>query len=96
MDIAFLVLGRFRERYVTPGWDEPAGLRKASASDEAEALYPLLERCWTGAESLWQGRSRIVLSIGEVRVEIRGKQTWETASCFRKDLQSHPCIRGGR
>jgi len=43
-DIAFFVLGRFRERYVTPGWDEPAGLRNASASDEAETLYALLER----------------------------------------------------
>ena len=84
-----MVLGRFRERYVTPGWDEPAGLRNASASGGAEALYPLLERCWAGAERLWQGRNRIVLSIGELRVEIRGKQTWETASGFRKDLQSH-------
>ena len=43
-DIAFLVLGRFRERHVTPGWDEPTGLRNASASDEAETLYALLER----------------------------------------------------
>ena len=40
-DIAFLVLGRFKERYVTPGYDEPAGLRNASASEEAEMLYAL-------------------------------------------------------
>ena len=95
-----MVLGRFRERYVTPGWDEPAGLRNASACDEAEALYPLLEKRWAGAESPWQGRSRIVLSIGELRVEIRGKQTWETACGFRRDLQSHPSVftysRGAR
>ena len=43
-DIAFLVLGRFRERYVTPGWEEPAGLRNASGSDEAETPYALRER----------------------------------------------------
>jgi hypothetical protein len=40
-DIAFFVLGRFKERYVTPGCDEPAGLRNASASEEAEMLYAL-------------------------------------------------------
>jgi len=44
MDIAFFVLGRFRERYVTPGWEEPTGLRNASASGEAETLYALLKR----------------------------------------------------
>ena len=63
-DIAFLVFGRFRERYITPGWDEPAGLRNASASDEAETLYPLLDRCRVGAESL-QDRDRIVPSMVE-------------------------------
>ena len=63
-DIAFLVFGRFRERYVTPGWDEPAGLRNASASDEVETLYPLLGKCRAGAESL-QDRDRIILSIVE-------------------------------
>jgi len=41
-DIAFLVLGRFKERHVTPGYDEPAGLMNASASGDAEMLYALL------------------------------------------------------
>jgi len=62
-DIAFFVFGRFRERYVTPGWDEPASLRNASASDEAETLYALLER-QVGDGSL-QERSQIVLSMAE-------------------------------
>ena len=38
MGIVFLVWGRLRERYVTPGWDEPADLKNASASEEIETL----------------------------------------------------------
>ena len=43
MDIAFFVLGLFRESNVTPGCDEPATLRNASASGEVETLYALLK-----------------------------------------------------
>ena len=32
-----LCFGRLGERYVTPGWDESAGLKNASASDETES-----------------------------------------------------------
>jgi hypothetical protein len=44
-------------RYVTPGLDEPGGLRNASAHEEAETSYALLERRRAGAESLWQDRN---------------------------------------
>ena len=61
MDIAFLVLGRFKERYVTPGYDGPAGLRNASEPEEAEMLYALLGKR-LGEESL-KDRNRIIRSI---------------------------------
>ena len=49
-DIVFFVLERLRERHVTPGRDEPIGLKNASPPDETDTIIELEMKTYGRAE----------------------------------------------